>query len=466
MNQSTSTATKSVLGALVRVISPRPLALASPHDDDEVPELPTDTRAPARSGFKVLAIGFGGFLLWAALAPLNEGVPTSGVVSIETRRKAVQHLSGGIIKAVYVKEGQFVRDGEPVLELDAATSQANFEAARMRYYTLRATEARLVAEQSETEAIIFHPDLLAARKDPLVAAVIANQEGLFRSGRLALQAEIKAMKESIAGLDASISGYRGMLAARHSQLELLKEQTKGMAGLVNEGYAPKNDLLALRRSGAETQGAISDLQGNIERSRRSLAETRMRITQRRQEYRKEVDAQLAEVRGQVEAENERFRALGDDLARTVIRAPATGQVVGLVAQTVGGVIAPGQKVMDIVPSGETLLMEAQVPPQFIDRVQTGFKADMRFAAFAHTPALVVPGKVESISNDLLTNEQTGISYYLARVSVTDEGRKILGKRQLQAGMPAEVVIVTGERSMLTYFLNPLLKRVAFSMKEE
>jgi protease secretion system membrane fusion protein len=456
----------NALGTLVSVISPKSVALARPDNEEDDLKLPTDTRAPARFGFKVLAIGFGGFLLWAALAPLNEGVPTTGIVSIDTKRKAVQHLTGGIIKSVHVKEGQFVLENDPVLELDAAASQANFEATRMRYYTLRATEARLMAEQGDAGKIVFHPDLLAAKEDPHVVAVIANQEGLFRSRRLSLQAEIEALEASIAGLSASISGYQGMLEARRSQSESLVEETRGLSDLVRDGFAPKNDLLAMQRSSAETLGMISDLQGNIERSRRSLTETRLHITQRQQEFRKEVDAQLAEVHGQVEAENERFRALGDDLARTVIRAPATGQVVGLAAQTVGGVIAPGQKIMDIVPSDETLLLETQVPPQFIDRVQVGFEADMRFSAFAHSPVLVVPGKVESISNDLLTNEQTGISYYLARVSVTDEGKRILGKRRLQAGMPVEVVIVTGERSMLTYLLNPLLKRIAFSMKEE
>jgi protease secretion system membrane fusion protein len=250
-------------------------------------------------------------------------------------------------------------------------------------------------------------------------------------------------------------------------LGLLEEERKGLQDLVQGGYAPKNDLLALQRSSAETMGAIADLQGNIERSRSALIETKLRIMQREQEFRKTVDTELADVHSQVEAEGERFVALRDDLARTVIRAPSTGQVVGLTAQTVGGVIAPGQKVMDIVPGDEPLLLETQVPPHLIDRVRPGFDADVRFSGFAHTPSLVVPGKVVSISNDLLANEQTGGAYYLARVSVTEEGMKILGKdRQLQPGMPVEVIVITGERSMLTYLLNPLLKRLAFSMKEE
>jgi len=405
---------------------------------DDEPGLPTDTRSPARIGFWALAIGFGGFLLWAALAPLDEGVPTSGMVAIDTKRKAVQHLSGGRIQTVYVKEGQIVKEGDPLLDLDPATARASFESARQNYFTLRATEARLVAEQTGQDEIVFHKDLLDALDDPQVLAMIANQESLFSSRRMSQQAEIRAMEES--------------LASRTAQLRLLREELAGLSALVRDGFAPRNKQLELQRQVQETSGAI--------------AETTQRIQQRQQEFRKEVDAQLAEVRGKVDAERDRFLAFRNDLDHTVIRSPASGQVVGLTAQTVGGVIQPGQKVMDIVPADEALLLEAQVPPNLIDRVQAGLSADVRFSSFAHSPSLVVPGEVVSVSNDLMVNEQTGVGYYLARVSVTEEGKKILGNRRLQAGMPAEVVIITGERSMLTYLLHPLLKRIAFSMKEE
>jgi protease secretion system membrane fusion protein len=432
---------------------------------EEAHGLPTDTRGPARLGFRVLAIGFGGFLLWAALAPLDEGVPTSGIVTIDTKRKAVQHLTGGIVKAVHVREGQIVREGAPLMELDPASTQASFESVRQRYYSLRAAEARLVAEQSGRDAIGFHSDLLKEQSSPLVTDIIANQEGLFAARRMALQAEIQAIEESIAGLEGSISGYQGLMEARRSQLALLKEEIKGLEELVKDGYAPRNSLLALQRTQAETIGAMSDLQGNIERSRSALAEAKLRITQRNQEFRKEVDRELTEVRAQVDGEGERFSAIRDDLARTVIRAPASGQVVGLAVQTVGGVIGAGQKIMDVVPHDEPLLLETHVPPQHIDRVQEGLGVDVRFSSFADSPLLVVPGKVVSVSRDLLVDEKN-IPYYLARVSVTEEGMKKLGKRQLQAGMPVEVVVITGERSMLTYLLHPLIKRISSSMKEE
>jgi protease secretion system membrane fusion protein len=454
------------LTPLVNAVRPKAVALPKPDEVLEDEGLPTDTRSPAMLGFKVLALGFGGFLLWAALAPLDEGVPTTGQVTIDTKRKAVQHLTGGIVKSVHVKEGQVVQEGAPLMEIDAASTQANFENVRQRYYTLRAMEARLVAEQAGREAIAFHPDLVHEKETALVADLMTNQEGLFASRRMALEAETQAIAESISGLEGGIAGFKGLLEARRRQLSLLKEEIGGLEELVKEGYAPRNNLLSLQRSQAEIVGAVAELQGNIERSRSALAEAKLRITQRRQEFRKEVDQELAQVRGEADAGAEQFNAIKGDLARTVIRAPAAGQVVGLAVQTVGGVIGPGQKIMDVVPQDEALMLETQLPPNLIDRVHPGLPTDIRFSSFAHSPLLVVPGEVVSVSHDLLVNEQTGIAYYLARVAVTQEGIKKLGKRQLQAGMPVEVVVITGERSMLAYLLHPLLKRLASSMKEE
>ncbi len=427
---------------------------------------PTNTLQPMRLGLWVLGLGFGGFLLWMGLAPLDEGVPTPGMVAIDTKRKAVQHLSGGIVKEVLVKEGQFVIADQVVISLDDAVARANHEAIRQRYLGLRAMEGRLVAEQAGQGKINFHPDLLKAASDPLIQQHISNQQQLLQSRRMSLQADMQAIEESIQGQQAAIQGYEGMQQSRRNQLALLQEELKGTRDLVKEGYAPRNRQLELERAAADVSGALAELQGNISRTRSAIAEMKMRAIQRRQEYRKEVDTQMAAVRLDVQADTEKFKASSEELARMVIRAPAEGQVVGLAVQTVGGVIQPGQKLMDIVPNNEILLIETKVAPHLIDRVQPGLVTDVRFSSFAHSPQLVVPGKVESVSGDLITEPQTNLTYYLARVSVTPEGMKELGSRQLQPGMPVEVVIKTGERTVLTYLLHPLLKRLAASMKEE
>ncbi len=421
---------------------------------------------PGRIGLWVLAAGFGGFLLWAAFAPLDEGVPAAGMVAIDTKRKAVQHLSGGIVQEVLVREGDEVQEGQLLIRLDSAVARANYESVRQRYLGLRAMQGRLLAEQSGQAAIVFHPDLVAASTDPLIRQQMQNQEQLFMTRRSLLRSDLQSIEESIQGQEGLLQAYKGMLENRTSQLRLINEELGHLRGLVKEGYAPRNRQLEMERMVADTSTAIADLQGNTVRAVRTIGELRQRALSRQQEYRKEVETQLADVSRDVLSDNEKLRAVTDDLARTEIKAPAGGQVVGLVVQTVGGVVQPGQKLMDIVPKGAPLLLEAHVAPHLIDRVHTDLPVDVRFSSFAHSPQLVVGGKVVSISADLLTEPQTNVSYYLARVQVTPDGLKHLGKRQLQPGMPVEVIFKTGERSMLTYLLHPLTKRLAASMTEE
>jgi protease secretion system membrane fusion protein len=425
-----------------------------------------DARRPMRVGLLALALGFGGFLAWAAWAPLDEGVAAPASVSIDTRRKPVQHLSGGIVSEVLVHEGQEVRAGQVLLRLDPATARANFEASRQRYLSLRASQSRLLAEQGGASTIKWHPDLQAAAQDPLVRQQMDNQQQLMASRRASLAAEVQALEESIEGQQGLIASYRQMAESRQQQLALVRDELKNTRGLVDEGYAPRNRQLELERMVADSLTAQAELQGNLARAQRAVLELRQRIIARRQDYRKEIEEQLADTSRDVIAEGEKYRALQEDLQRTEIRAPASGQVVGLVMQTVGGVVQPGQKLMDIVPEHEPLLLEARVAPHFIDRVHPGLPVDIRFTAFAHSPQLVVAGKVNSVSGDLIVENANTPPYYLARVAVTPEGLHRLGARQLQPGMPAEVVIRTGERSLLTYLLHPLSKRMAGAMKEE
>jgi protease secretion system membrane fusion protein len=367
-----------------------------------------------------------------------------------------------------VREGDEVKEGQPLARMDDAVAKANFEATRQRYLGLRAMEARLLAEQLGRERIEFTAELRTAAADPLIARHLMSQEQLFATRRAALRADLQAIEESMKGQEASIQALSGMQESRQTQRRLLQEQLASIRDLVKDGYAPRNQMLELERQVAEVTTALTDLQGNQARARQAIAELRQRGLARQQEYRKETDSQLADVGREVQSDESRFRALKDDLERTVLLSPATGQVVGLMFQTVGGVVPPGQKLMDIVPEKDLLLLEAKIPPHLIDAVQPGLPTDVRFSAFAHSPQLVVQGKVVSVSADLLA-EQTSMgpmSYFLARVQLTPEGIKGLGKHQIQPGMPAEVIIRTGERTVLTYLLHPLTRRVAASMKEQ
>lgn len=427
---------------------------------------PADTGRAARIGLWTLGIGFGGFLLWAAFAPLGEGVPSHGTVTIDTKSKPVQHLSGGIVKEVRVREGEVVKEGQTVILLDEAVAKANYEAVRQRYLGLRATQGRLMAEQTGASRVSFHEDLKEAQGDPLIRSQMLTQEQLFQSRQAALRAEQQSLEENVQGQRALLQAYQSMAGSRRGQMALLEEELGNTRGLVKEGYVPRNRQLELERGLADNQASIAELVGNTARSERSIAELRQRSISLQQEYRKEVETQLAEVTREVQSDAEKFVAVKADLERMEIKSPASGQVVGLAVQTAGSVIQPGQKLMDVVPEGEALVLETRIEPHLIDKVHAGLLTDVRFTAFSHAPQLVVEGKVISISGDLLHDPQTGASFYLARVAVTPDGMQVLGKRRMQPGMPAEVIIKTGERSLLTYLLNPLTKRLAASMKEE
>lgn len=411
-------------------------------DVDEVKDLGehTDTQAPIRLGFWVLLIGFGGFLLWMAFAPLDEGVSAQASVSIETRRKTIQHLSGGVVQQVLVKEGQWVGEGEVLVLLDEAVAKANYQSVRQNYMSQRATESRLLAELHGDGAITFHPDLVQASKDPLVKQHMQTQRELFQSRR--------------ASNVASTLGVTTMLESRQAQAALQSQQLEAVKELAAEGYASRNQVLQMEQSRAELRAVVADLTASKSRVR--------------QEYLKEVTAQLAEVRREVQSGQEKLVAVTQDLARTQIRSPVAGQVVGLTLGSNGGVVSPGQRLMDIIPKGEALMVDAKVPPHVIDKVYAGEDVEVRFSTFANSPQLVLNGKLVSVSSDVIT-EQTAMgnmSYYLARAEITPEGIRQLGSRVMQPGMPAEVLIKTGERSVLTYLMHPLTKRLASAMKEE
>jgi len=334
-------------------------------------------------------------------------VPCQGVVSIATKRKVVENLRGGSIAHVHVREGDMVKEGDILITLDNQTAKARYDEIHQHYIGMRVTADRLQAEMLGASSITFHNDLLRDPQRALAERNMKNQRELFLS--------------------------------RRTTLKILTDQLAALSSLVKEGYAPMNQKHELELKIAE--------------------------------FKSNTASQLAQVQLEVEADAEKTRALSAELADTEIRSPASGQVVSLQVQTVGAVIQPGQKIMDIVPLDEGLLIDAKVAPHLIASIQKGSLVDVSFSAFPHSPQLVVQGVVSSLSQDIVTDPQVnpaqpGATYYLARVSITPEGMKSLGKREMQAGMPVMMVVKTGERSLLTYLIDPLLKRMTVSMKEE
>ena len=429
----------------------------------------TDERPIVRFGMLVLIVGFGGFLLWAGLAPLDEGVPGTGVVSVDSKRKTIQHLKGGIVEVIAVNEGARVKAGDVLIRLNDKEIKAQLEIARGQYWTAKAAESRLLAERDSKTKVVFSSEMLeAANTDPRAADAIRTQSQLFQARRSALISELAMMDESIAGLNEQIRGLQSLEVGKKVQIDLLEKEIRSLRGLVEEGFVPRNKLYELERALADLSGTRGNDLASVARARAGISEVRQRKLQREQDYRKEVEAQITEAQRDLGIQLDRLTALTDEFERTVIKAPTDGFVVALEAHTIGGVVRPGDRIMDIVPEGDALIVEAQLPVNLIDKVHVGQLANMHFQivmAGGRQPA--IPGKLIQVSADRLTDQRTGVPYYSARIQITPEGEAELANHKItpQAGMQADVVIVTGERTLLQYLLKPLMSRLVTGMKE-
>ncbi len=431
-------------------------------------ELPdTDYQRILRRGLWVLAIGFGGFIGWATLAPLDEGIPAPGVVAVESKRKRIDHLNGGTVEKIWVQEGQKVKAGDELLVLNATQSQSALNATQTQWFTQMASLARLTAERALAGAIAFPKELRdAAQTNPEVADLIRAQEALFRARRSALDGELKIVKESVKGLEAQLASLSQLKAGREKQIALFNEQLTSYRNLRADGFVSRNNLLDLERELAEIQSKQSEDLSNFASINARLAEFRMRGTQREMEYRREVESQLAEVQKEFLPLGDRLTAQRDTVDRLVMRAPVSGTVVELTAHTVGGVVRPGDKLMDIVPEGDNLVIEAKFSPQYVDRVYVGLPADVHFDAYSsRADRPVLTGQVTVVSADALADPRTNEPYFTLQVTVPPEEQKRLGGLQLQPGMVSTVMVKTGERTLMTYLLRPLMKRFTTALSE-
>ena len=390
--------------------SPQEAAIDIPYQEIPEPEMNTDETHHARMGWWIVIVGVGGFMLWASLAPLDKGVPLSGTVAVASSRKAIQHPTGGIIEEILVKEGNTVKAGQILITMNATQAKALAEISRVQYFTARAVEARLTAERDGAGSIRFPSEMEDAMDDSRVMANINLQNQLFVSRRNAIQGELR----------------------------ILKEQLDSMRDLADEGYVARNRMLDIERT----------------------------YVQRQQDYQKEVRMQLSEIQKEAESLKARLVGLDFDLANIEVRAPVDGTVVGLSVSTRGGVIGPGFKLMEIVPSEDALVVEGQVPVHLIDKVHPDLKVELIFSALNQNLTPHIPGIVTHVSADRLTDEKTGQPYYKLKAKVAPEGIKMIADLQIRPGMPVDLFVKTGERTMMNYILKPILDHIKMAMSEK
>lgn len=429
-------------------------------------EVKTDAGSHTRLGWWIVIAGVGGFLVWASFAPLDKGVPLSGTVTVATNKKAIQHLTGGTVEAIQVKEGDVVKAGDVLVRMNAVQATVNAEIARVQYFSARTTEARLMAERDGKKTLVFPPELEGVKDDPRVANNIRMQQQLFSARQSAIQSELSALDENIAGLMLQNQGLEESRDGKKLQLQFLKEQLDGMRDLAREGYVARNRLLELERTYAQLSTAISEDISNIGRGQRQVSEFRLRRLQRQQEYQKEVRAQLSETQKEADGLANRLTGLDYDLGNVLVRSPVDGTVVAMNVFTHGGVIAPGFRMMDIVPSDDPLIVDGQLPVHLIDKVHPNLRVELIFSAFNQNQTPHVPGIVTQVSADRLVDEKSGQPYYTLKAKVAPEGMKLISNLQIRPGMPVELFVNTGERTMMNYLIKPMLDNLKMSMTEE
>ncbi len=416
-------------------------------------------------GYFVILLMFGGLGGWSAYAMIDSAAVAPGVVTVESYRQAVQHLEGGIVSDLTVREGDLVEAGDLVARLDETQFSAQLEAVRSELGGLLALEARLEAERDGRAEIVFPPELMdRAAADSRLGEFMDTQRQVFQARGADLEARIALLNQGIEELRDQIRGYDDQEATFVRRTELYEDELQGLRDLFEQGMGDKVRMRALERDLAEVQGDLAAVRSERSRARLQIDETALQIAQVQHEYHREVVTELSSVQERLFDAQERRRGLEDRVERTWLRAPASGRVVDLDVHTVGAVLSPGGRLMDIVPADVELVIDAQVAPEDIDKVFPGLEARIRLTAFNFRSTPTIFGRVETVSADRLIDDQAGHAYYLARIQVSDEELGRLNGLELLPGMPAEVLIVTGERTLLDYLLRPLTDGLARSLR--
>ncbi|WP_127088854.1 HlyD family type I secretion periplasmic adaptor subunit [Aquabacter cavernae] len=433
------------------------------------PRPSADYRRIASKGYGLIILTFGVFGGWAAFASIDSAVIAPGVVSVESRRQVVQHLEGGIVAEILVKDGQKVKDGEVLFRLDPTSSLANYDSVRAQLDTLLATEARLEAERGMAAAITFPPNLMARTDNPVVKAALADQQAQFRDRKASLDGQMGILNQRIVQGETEIDGLGREKASAEQQLFYCDDELDGIQKLSDKGLVSKSRLAQLQREKARLQGVIGRNIADTAKAQATISEMRMQIEQITQKQQEEVAQQIVETRQKIADLREKLNISESVLKRIDIRAPRAGIVQNINPKiyTVGAVVRPGDTMLEVVPQNDELIVDAQVPTTDIDRLHGGVdQVEVRFPAFhARTTPLIV-GQLRSVSPDRLMDEQTRQPYYQAVISVSNTDIPDEMKSRLRPGMPAEVIFNTGERSVMSYLTRPLTDALTHSFREK
>ena len=428
------------------------------------PEATMDDRGLRWFGYALSFFLLFGVVGWAGSAKIDGAAVAKGVVTVESYRQAVQHLEGGIISELLVREGDVVTAGQPVAMLANTQFGSQLDAVRSELGAAQAIEARLQAERDGSEQVIFPASLLdQAESDSRLHDLMAAERAVFEERRLDLQGKLDVLGQRILSSQKQIEGLEEREVLFLQRISLYEEELAGLRSLLADGLGDKVRLRTMERELAEVEGDLSLTRTQRTQAEVSIEETKLEIRQAQQGFRTEVVSQLSDIRQRIFDAQQRERRLIDQVQRTTITAPVGGRVVGLAVHTVGAVLTPGEKLMDIIPETEQLVVDAEVNPDDIDKVHAGLEADVRFSALNFRTTPVVRGNVVTVSADRLETTD-GRPYFLARIEVPEDQRLLLGEQPILPGMSADVFIITGERTALNYVMRPITDALASSMR--
>ncbi|CUS33690.1 HlyD-family type I secretion protein [Candidatus Nitrospira nitrosa] len=433
----------------------------------------SDDRAIRWQGLALVLVVFGGFGTWASLAPLHSAALAPGVITVEHYRKTVQHLEGGIIRTLAVHDGDAVQQGQVLATLDETHARAQLEVLRGQLYSRVAQEARLTAQRDRLPVVQYPHDLLAHHTDPRAQDAMRVQDLTFQARRTAQEGERAVYRRQIEQLRAKVTGLQAQRYSKDRLVESYRSDVADFTMLLKEGFTEKQKVEELNRALAQSEGHRGQLVSEMAASELQIAEIELKILQLHKDLQREVAKELSEVQADLFGLREKVQALERTVDRTVITAPVSGMVLGLTLHTIGAVIPPGGRLLDIVPHHQKLIIEAQVAPIDIDRVTVGQVAEVRFSAFKTRDLPMIEGRLISVSadrlvRDLKENNGGDSAYYLARVEVSPDGLQALRAADLALvpGMPAEVLIQTGSRTLLQYVMKPLTDTFKRALIEE
>lgn len=430
-----------------------------------VPARP-DITVPLILGSAVAALFVALLVGWSFLAPLASAAVAPGQIVTDGSRRTVQHLEGGIIREILVKDGDRVRAGQVVVRLDDTQSAASTDLLRAQWDVLRAQNTRLNAEIAEETTLVFPADMLARKNEPRVAEIIANQTALFDARQRAYQGIVAVLRQRAEQLRSEIASYEGLLRSVQEQLGSINGEIKDVQELVDKGYERRPRLLALQRQAAALTGTKDQHLAMIAKARQAITETELQIAQQTNARRNEVATDRRDTQAQLADVEEKLRSAQDVRVRREVTAPVAGVVTNLRFHTIGGVVKPGDPLLDIVAENEALMVEVRIAPTDIDIVEAGQEAEVRLTAFKMRTMPLLTGKVAYVAADVETDAKTGISFYRGRVQIDQEQLKFVPHAKLTAGMPAEVMILAGERTLLQYLVQPLLDSFRRAFREQ